>query len=211
MNSMIPMLPPILASFGGLVGFLLASNPIKYPKNILMMLSVFYVIIVWIAYVMTRLIGEALFFNSLFTVAALILSVVFLYLVIRGYLTSSEDSEEIRKANRDPRLMTKYYLVAIFFCSVGFTNYLLTTDNVLIKVNDYNSVERLLLHHKDGSFNKLIVHTNVLGTTARVVKKSNFEQYERIEIIKIDSTKVNAVLKDYPFSNWGMSKSYEIN
>jgi len=209
-------IPPLFASLGGLMPFWIVSNPIHYPKGTLAILLVLYVIIVWEAYFICLLLGEMLFFPPAITIAALLLSIGFIYLVIRGFLRARSLPDERRKAERDPRRMTRYYLLGIFFGSFGFTNYLGTSGKVFLVLRDADGLTRIEATRHDDVVVALRPYPAPRASAGMLLSKEFFDSLKSLEIYHRASgseesgTRQHDDLYEHQLRPWGAGKRYEI-
>ncbi len=163
-------LPPVLANSAALLPFLIKESPISFPEKLKKLALAMYTIIIWVGYFITLVIGRQLFYLESLTILLLIISFVFFLLVLRNIV---RDDSPISKASL-------YYMLALLFVSMGFTNYSAPSNQVIILL-PRSGVQEVYVEDQSGVRINLNYRRGWLETGI-ILDKNRFENIRSIAI-----------------------------
>lgn len=184
------LLPPIAMSFGIIP--LMFKYGILVPqaqlKNFLIVLNL---ISIWIGYISARLISNYLFYPFLFTIGTFIIGMLLLLYITYIHIVGSKMNHR-----SSPFKIVTNYTIALFFITMGFTNYSANQNKITIVVNTKKPVYTFEIEYKDATsgmlksrklhFRNMPFYKNNIGC---VIDRKQFNLSENIVIYYFDKNK----------------------
>ena len=179
------LLPPLLVSVGGIISLLLESSPFSpADKKIRKFISALYFMTVWLAYFVSRLLGKYVFYSPIFTLVTFLLGFIFFIIVLYMALNKSKMRSKT----------VIYYILGLLFVSMGFTNYLLPQEKIVILFDSVNRLEEVIAHDSQGTPRNLFLHTSYLADGV-ILDKNEYEDLKDFVIIVESQEQPHTLLK----------------
>jgi hypothetical protein len=210
MESIIELLPPLLASIGGVFPILLESLPTSFDAKSKPLAMILLVSVVWVIYIFMLSLGyNYTFFSPSITVSLLIMGVTAL-----GILFWNMSGTKSKLSSFRTILL---YLFSMSCLVAGFSNHLLMQDNIVLHFatnETCKSLEEIQWKDAEGTPVQLGYVESVFGTGV-VWPHEHFAEIEKFVLFCSNTTpgkpaeEYIILKKEGVYRPWGAGESYE--
>ncbi len=208
MEPIIELIPPLLASIGGIIPILLESLPASFDAKSKPLAMILLVSSIWVVYILMLSLGySSTFFSPVITVLFLILGIAVLAILLGFSLAEIKVSKMYASA---------FYILSVICLVAGFSNYLLMQDNVVLRFapsDDCPSIEQVQWENAEGTPIRLDYVESMFGIGV-VWPNERFEQVKNVVLFCPGSTpekplKTKVISREEgSYRPWGAGKLY---
>ena len=172
MNSL-ELLPPILASVGGLFSFMVKESPLRITDEAKRRFaSAVFLVAVWVGYFITLLAGKYFFYSPFLTILPALCGLIFLTIVL--YMT-------LHRSHKSSHTVLPF-IFALFFLSIGFTNYFLPQNKIVLLFEPPEQFEKLKAYDKQESVIGDWQLKRTWLATGIILERDEFDTIEEFEL-----------------------------
>ncbi len=209
METIVALVPPVLASIAGIFPILLESLPTSFDAKSKPLAIILLVAGIWVIHILMLSFGYSYtLFSPTITVITLVAGISVLAILL------SMSIQQIKIAKSWASML---YISSIIFLVAGFSNYLLMQDNIVLRFTKGDKCTSIVqLQWMDTEDIRVrLDHVNSIFGIGVVWPNERFEKIDRLVIIcsnsdpsKPDEGKIVTKLAGV-YRPWGAGKSYE--
>lgn len=209
MESVVKLVPPLLASIAGIFPILLESLPASLDAKSKPLAVILLISGIWVIYILMLTFGYSYtLFSPIITIIMLVVGISVLSVLLSMSLQNIKISELLASA---------LYIFSVICLVAGFSNHFLMQNNVVLRFtpsNECESIEQMLWKDIKDNPVRMEYVSSVFGVG--VVWPT--ERYDKIEGLKIfcsnldpqpSSKEINFLKEEGIYRPWGAGKSYE--
>ena len=195
MADLLPFLPPALSSVGGLVVTLLGANPLRIPQGLRRLVSILFVIVIWLAHLFAGLLGRVTLYSDSVPISCLALGILIFIAVVSVHVRAPV----ARAGAAWWWLEYGLFIAGLAALSTGMAIHLESAKKVVL-VADSESVQ---VYKKDGAAATILGLRRGLHERGLIFSDSEFQMIDRVKTMD-DSADIRS--SDFHYEERGLAR-----